>query len=275
MSELPASLKAACISGDLSEATSLYHEFVRTHPLAKASILFQMAVLSAKNSHPSILTFCFSEGLIINPDLFNDPLVYAACDAGSTSVFEVLLEHGMDVDKYLEIGGSPLVSACYAGNVELANFLLDHGADPNTGYILGHYEALIWAIVGPRASPELVKLLLARGTMVKGTGSLIAAAEHGNLEALRLLVEHELKNGACDLEEVQEYGEEDSRKLDDQGTPLYKGAAKGHLKVVDFLLEKGADPKFRDRKGRSVMDIAVENGHQDIAKRIRDVGARS
>lgn len=275
MSELPAALKAACISGNLSEATLLYNEFVHTHPLAKASTLSQMALFSAKNSHPSILTFCFSEGLTMNPDLVNDPLVYAACDTNSTATFGILLEHGMDVNQYLEMGGSPLVSACYNGNVELASFLLNHGADPNNGYVLGHYEALVWAIVGPQTSPELVKLLLARGTIVKGTGSLIAAAENGNLEALRLLVEHELKNGACDLEEVQEYGVEDSRKLNDQGTALYKSAAQGHLKVVDFLLEKGADPKFRDRKGRSVMDIAIENGHEDIAKRIRNGGARS
>ena len=275
MSELPAALKAACISGNLSEATLLYNDFVHKHPSAIASTLSQMAIISAKNSHPSILTFCFSEGLTMNSDLVNAPLVYAACDANSIAIFGVLLEHGMDVNQYLEMGGSPLVSACHAGNVELANFLLNHGADPNNGYVLGHYEALVWAIVGPRTSPELVKSLLARGTMVKGTGSLIAAAEHGNLEALRLLVEHELKNGSCDFEEVQGYGEEDSRKLNDQGTALYKGAAQGHLKVVDLLLEKGADPEFRDRKGRSVMDIAIENGHEDIAKRIRNGGARS
>ncbi len=273
MSEISASLKAACISGNLSEAKSHYNEFASTRPSAKASTLSQMAVLSAKNSHPPILTFCFSEGLTMNPSLVNDPLVYAACDAGSIAVFEVLLEHGMDVNTYLEMNGSPLVSACYAGNIELAKALLDHGADPNCGYPLGHYEALIWTIVGPRASLELVKLLLIRGMTVKGTGSLIAAAEHGNLEALRLLIEHESKNGVCDLGEVEEYGEEDSRKLDDQGTPLYKAAAQGHSQVVDFLLEKGADPKFRDRKGRSVLDIAVENGHEDIAKMIRDGGA--
>ncbi|KAL9046078.1 MAG: hypothetical protein Q9214_000996 [Letrouitia sp. 1 TL-2023] len=268
--EIPASLKEACISGNLSKAKSLYNDFVSANPSAKASTLSQMAILSAKNSHPTILTFCFSEGLTMNPGLVNDPLVYAACDSGSIPVFEVFLEHGMDVDKYLEMGGSPLVSACYHGNVELARFLLDCGADPNCGYPLGYYEALVWAIIGNRASLEVVKLLLERGTKVKGTGSLIAAAEHDNLEALRLLVEHGSKNGDCDLEEVEEYGEYDSRKLDDQGTALYKAAANGHLQVVDFLLEKGADSLFKDRTGRSVLDIAVENGHEDVARRIRD-----
>ncbi|KAI4210758.1 MAG: hypothetical protein LQ351_006434 [Letrouitia transgressa] len=268
--EIPVSLKEACISGNLSKAKTLYKDFVGANPSAKASALSQMAILSAKNSHPPILAFCFSEGLTMNPDSVNDPLVYAACDSGFIPVFEVLLEHGMDLDKYLEMGGSPLVSACCHGNVELVRFLLDCGANPNCGYPLGHYEALVWAIISDQASLEIVELLLERGTKVRGTGSLIAAAEYGNLEALRLLVEHESENGDCDLEEVEEYGEYDHRKLDDQGTALYKAAAKGHLHIVEFLLEKGADSKFKDRKGQGVLDIAVENGHEDIEKRIRD-----
>ena len=271
--EIPTSLKDACTSGNLPKAMSLYHDFMRANPSAKVSTLSQMAIISAENSHPPILSFCFSEGLPMNPDNVNDRLVYAACDSGSIPVFEVLLEQGMDVNKYLELEGSPLVSACYHGNVELARFLLDRGADPNCGYPLGHYEALVWAIIGDQASLEVVKLLLESGTKVKGTGSLIAAAEYGQFAALRLLVEHGSKDGDCDLEKVEEYGEYDSRKLDDQGTALYKAAANGHLDVVSFLLEKGADPKFRDRKGRTVLDIAVENGHEDVARRIRDSGS--
>ena len=74
--------------------------------------------------------------------------------------------------------------------MELTKFLLGKGADPVNGYPLGYYEALVWAIVGSRASIKFVKLLL---TMINGTGSWIAAAENGNLDALRLLVEHELR----------------------------------------------------------------------------------
>lgn len=116
----------------------------------------------------------------LNPDHVNDPLVYAATGSGSIKVHQVLLENGMDVNKYLELEGSPLVSACEAGNFELVRFLLAQGADPNNGYFMD-YEALIWAIVGSHASLEIVKLLLGHGTLVKGTGALIAAAENGNL----------------------------------------------------------------------------------------------
>ena len=144
--------------------------------------------------------------------------------------------------------------------MRLATFLLDRGANPNSGYPSGDYESLVWAIIGDHASMDMVRLLLARGTAVKGTGALIAAAEHGKLGAVNLLLE----SPDVDLEEVDEYGTYDERKLDDQGTALYKAASGGHLAVVDILLQNGAHRGFRDRKGRSAIDVAGEKGQQTL-----------
>ena len=227
-----------------------------------------MALLSAKSAHPFILSFCFSESLKPNSELVNDPLIYAACDAGSIAIFHVLLDNGMEADHYLELSGSPFVAACRAGNLDLAKFLLDQGADPNNGYANGDYESLVWAILGSNSSPDLVGLLLARGTVVMGSGALIAAAEHGNLGAVKLLLEHGERTRDLDLEEVEEYGSYDERKFDDQGTALYKAAAEGHTEIVDVLLEKGADAMFRDRKGRSVAEVAEEKGYGSIARKV-------
>ena len=270
MSELPASLKTACTTGDLSETQLLYNDLMATDSSKKKdSVLAQMALLAAKSAHPSILSFCFSEGLELNPKLVNDPLIYAACASGSVAIFRVLFDNGMDANRYLELSGSPLAAACQAGNLGLATFLLDRGADPNNGYSNGDYEALVWAVLGPpNSSQDLLALLLGRGTVVTGSGALIAAAEHGNLGAVKLLLEHGERTGDLDLEEVEEYGSYDDRKLDGQGTALYKAAAGGHAEIVDVLLGKGADSTFRDRKGRSVADVAEEKGHGSIARKV-------
>ncbi|KAM0805125.1 ankyrin repeat-containing domain protein, partial [Usnea florida] len=268
MSSLPTPLTTACTTGDLPHAKSLYNDIKATNPSAQTPNLTEMATLSAKNGHSSILSFCFSQGLTLNPSLVNDPLIYAACDSSSVAIFRVLLDNGMDVDQYLELSGSPLVTACRGGNVELAKFLLDRGADPNNGYSNGDYESLVWAIIGPHASLDMVNLLLARGTAVKGTGALIAAAEHGNLGAVEILLRHGERTGDLDLDEVEEYGSYDHRKLDDQGTALYKAAVEGHSEIVEILLGKGADPRFRDAKGRSVADVAREKGHGDVARKV-------
>lgn len=270
MADLPAALREACLDGDLPKVTSLYHKYVQDNPAARATALSQMSVLAVQHAHSNILSFCFSEGFKIDPEHVNDPLLDAACDTGSIEIFQTLFDHGVDVNRYLETGGSFLTSACFHGNVALVKFLLDRGADPNIGYPLGHYEALVWAIVGSNASIDIVRLLLSHGTVVKGTGAMTAAAERDNLDVLRLLLEKESEDGSRDIDEVENYGEEDPRTLDDQGTPLYKAAARGYLRIVDFLLNEGASAGFKDRKGRSVLDVALENGHQDVADRIRD-----
>ena len=80
-------------------------------------------------------------------------------------------------------------------------FLLDQGADPKNGYSSSDYESLVWAILGSNSSQGLVDLLLARGTVVvMGSGTLIAAAEHGNLGAVKLLLEHGKRTGDLDLD---------------------------------------------------------------------------
>ncbi|KAL2049315.1 hypothetical protein ABVK25_010412 [Lepraria finkii] len=265
MFDLAADLKAACTTGDMPLAKSHHIHLVSAGPLIKTPALSKMATVVAKNAHPAILSFCFSEGLVIDPEHVNDPLIYAACDSGSIPIFRVLLDNGVEVNNYLELGGDPLVSACYHGNVELATFLLDQGAGPNSNHALGCYISLIWPNVGDKASLDLPRLLLERGAVVKREGALIAAAEHGNLGAIELL----LGNGDVDLEEVVEYRDYDSRKLNDQRTALYKAATNGDGDTVDFFPKKGADAGFRDRKGRSVADMAEERGHRDTARKLR------
>ena len=268
MSEIPAQLKTACKSGDLPLAKAQYESLTTPTPSLKTSIQAQMAILSARHSQPEILSYCFSQGLTFNRENVNDPLLYAACDSGSIENFKVLLNNGVDVDQYMELGGTPLVSACEAGNLALAEFLLDRGANPNCGYGSGHYEALVWAIVGRNAKLDMVKSLLERGTVVKGTGALIAAAEHGNLGAVKLLLE----KSDVDLEEVEEYGAYyDKEREMNLGTALYAAAKEGHGEVVDVLLEKRANVHFKTQKGRSSADIAEENGHREIARKLREL----
>lgn len=106
---------------------------------------------------------------------------------------------------------------------------------------------------------------------MKGTGALTAAAEHGKPGAVKLLLAHRERTGDFDLEELEEYGSYDHRKQDDHGTALYKAAGEGHSEIVDILLDKGADPRFKDTKGRSVADVAEMGGHEELARRVKQL----
>ncbi|KAI4184535.1 MAG: hypothetical protein LQ346_006096 [Caloplaca aetnensis] len=267
--ELPPELTEAIKVGDLALAQSLYADSIAASPESGPQILRRMAILSARHAHPDILSYCFSRGLVLNPSDVNDPLIYAANDAASIPIFEVLINEGKwDVKQYLELEGDALTSAVHKGNVDLVEYLLRRGADPNSDYPLGEYTSLLWAIMG-RANQgstgeKMLKLLLDHGALVKGTGALIAAAEVGNTKAVEMILE--MRGGEVDLEEVEEYGTYDGRKLDDMGTALYKAAAGGWVDIVDVLLRRGANREYRDRRGRSVVDVARENGREDVLK---------
>jgi hypothetical protein len=54
-------------------------------------------------------------------------------------------------------------------------------------------------------------------------------------------------------------------------TPLMAAAACGHEEVVEYLLQCGADPSRRDRRGRSAAYYARCNGHPHLAERLDTV----
>lgn len=53
------------------------------------------------------------------------------------------------------------------------------------------------------------------------------------------------------------------------GTPLHEAAARGKLDVVDFLLERGADPLIPDARGKLAIERAERHGHTDVVERLR------
>jgi hypothetical protein len=51
---------------------------------------------------------------------------------------------------------------------------------------------------------------------------------------------------------------------------LHQAAMQGHIAVVLFLLECGADPDLKDLKGKTPESLATENGHAAVAEKLRD-----
>lgn len=56
-------------------------------------------------------------------------------------------------------------------------------------------------------------------------------------------------------------------------TCLMIASYKGHLDVVSYLLEKGADPNARANCGATAMHFAVECGHLDVVRELLLYGA--
>ncbi|CAG9466323.1 unnamed protein product [Pedinophyceae sp. YPF-701] len=80
------------------------------------------------------------------------------------------------------------------------------------------------------------------------------AAETGNLEIVRYLVE----NGA------------DVNALDnDDETALHEAAEDGHLEVVKYLIAVGVDPDIRNDDGETAADIALARGYPEVHAYLR------
>ena len=89
---------------------------------------------------------------------------------------------------------------------------------------------------------------------------VIAYAADGNLSALQPLIESN-----SDLLKVR-----GARG----GTPLHFAASNGHKDVVEFLLQKGANPLAQDDYDFTAAQIAAQEGYDGIASLIDSAAAQ-
>ena len=271
--------KEAILSGDLETVRRLHEERrpavsgretgEREGGGRESTLVEYIAEQAAGRAQTEILNWCFHDaGMTLPPgETLNYELYHQACYSGSPAVFEVLVAHGLDLNAHKsEFVGDGLGLAAYHGNVALVRFLLDNGADPNTSWGHAEHETAVWAVAGagPHPSLDILRLLLRYGWRQQGSGTHIAAAELGDLEALRLLVEAE---SAPDLEYVEDW---QSSITETPGTALYRAALKGREETVTYLLARGADSNFRDNQGRSCAWAANQGGNAAVVEMLAD-----
>jgi hypothetical protein len=92
----------------------------------------------------------------------------------------------------------------------------------------------------------------------EGNASLHAAAEEGNIDIVKSLLER-----GVDI---------NSRNADIQ-TPLHRAAAKGNVDVVRLLIERGAEVDSRDMWGWTPLHTASRYGHLEVSRVLVDHGA--
>ena len=61
--------------------------------------------------------------------------------------------------------------------------------------------------------------------------------------------------------------------IDNGATPLYAAAENGHVAIVKYLVEQGANKDKADRHGQSPLFVAAERGHLAVVQYLVEHGA--
>jgi ankyrin repeat protein len=203
-------------------------------------------------------------------ELGNTPLHYA-CQMGKLDVVHWLWTKGVDVRATNVDGESPLYIACLMGHLDIARFLIQEAEVPPStppdalalviGAPPGRCQPIHGACEGGHA--DILRYLIGLGCPLNelnpdSQSPLSIAVISGALACVQILCRQKGTNF-----------DKKRRKF----SPLVDAAAYGHLDVVKFLIDSGADILLPNSQGLTPLACAITNCHLRVAEFLIDRGA--
>jgi len=180
-----------------------------------------------------------------------------AVTSGDLEEVRRMLRKGVDINASDYDGKTVLHMAAAEGNYRVVELLLGEKADKNAKDRWGN-TALQDAINNKqRPVIQLLSHWKSELSAANAAGRLCDAASAGDLDALKLILEHGVDPNIGDY---------------DARTPLHLASAEGQDKAVQYLISKGADVNFKDRWGATPLQDAVQSGHLQVAEQILSRG---
>jgi len=193
------------------------------------------------------------------------PLYYAALCGFHDLVEHFITKHPQDVNADGGYYVRPLVAALAGEHFQTADLLRHNGAD---------LDVRGWG----------------------GRNPLHGAADSGNLEVVRILIEYHpayidakdedgwtpllwasrgrnSKDGSV-IQLLLEHGADINAPSQTGWTPLHTASSYGALEVVRLLLECGADVEAKSIIGETALQEAADRGHDEVVGLLREHGAK-
>ncbi|TGZ70996.1 hypothetical protein CRM22_002880 [Opisthorchis felineus] len=203
---------------------------------------------------PEIVQLLLQNGTYVDQaTMRSETALHLAARNRQVEVARALIFHGATVDAKAKDDQTPLHMAVLTGHVEMVVLLLSAGANPNLT-TRDAYTAM--HIAAKEGHQEVIRLLLdAHADPVartkKGFIPLHLAAKRGRVKAARQLLQIQPKS-------VNTAGQNNL-------TPLHLAAHYNHLRLVELLLDSGAEADCRAGNGYTPLHIAAKQNHLDIA----------
>ena len=181
-------------------------------------------------------------------------------EKGSSETVKRFVKRGANVNLADRKGNTPLAYATEGGRADIVGRLLGRGASVDLANRKGRTPLMVAA---GRADPKIVEALLKRGADparidCEGNSSLMHAIGSNRPDIVRKILDHVLDR-ATRIHLVNLANPEGR-------TPLMSAAEQTRQEIVKELLRRGADPNYADCEGKKAVDVAIENGHDEIAR---------
>lgn len=280
--------------------TALMWASARRHPEMMELLIARGAAVDARSTDRDYQRHVTAEGRPKSLDSGGfTPLLYAARE-NCVACVSVLLAHGADINLPDPDGVSPLLVAVMNANWDLAKSLIESGADVDQWDVFG--EAPLFTAIGLDARRDgghasidapnetdgegIIHLLLERGanpnqqlyfhpanvrgsTNTRGATPLMRAAVNGDLELVKLLLEH---------------GADAKLYMADRETPIHgvlagRAPEKRALELIRVLHDAGTDVNVvalinheEEVRGGSALQFAVRKRYKEVIRQLAAYG---
>jgi hypothetical protein len=193
--------------------------------------------------------------------------LFAAAARGDAAEIRALIGKGENPNSRDGYGRTPLHVPSFAGHLEVLRALAEGGANPNA------LENDLYDIVTIAAVADDLATLTAALAIGANAGNvtsryegtaLIAAAHLGHAEVVRTLI-----RAGAPLDHVNNLG----------WTAMLEAIVLGdggprHTETLQALIEAGANINLPDRNGRTPLSLAQARGYANMARLLRQAGAK-
>lgn len=267
----------ACENGLLEVAKVLKEK--GESPTQESSFGWTAMTQASEHGHVEVVKWLIEVGASVKDVSNNDKLtpMFLALQNGHVDVAEVLLAHGAKLDDVNHEKTPTIINTVYYGQLESLKWLVSKGADLKVRCKNYGNSILLQACKGGHI--EIVRYLKSIGQLKLddvnnySSNAMVFAVNAPSLPLVELLFSYGWKlpegfqsplvgvHDVKTLDVLLDHGLVLDTETNFSSTPLSYAAYNGQLDVVKRMIERGADPKRRDKDGKNAYDMAVYGTH--------------